>query len=70
MASKIEVITIQHNQVLEIPYDNIEIEAQPDSEEQTVKVDNTETQELHLDIVETVESRDVKPDLVEPVIKV
>ena len=33
-------------------------------------VDNTENQEFHLDMVETVESQDVKPDLVEPIIKV
>ena len=74
MAKKIKVITIQQNQVLEIPNDNIpndniEIESKSDNEEQQVIVDNPENQELHQDIVETVESQDVKPDLVETIIK-
>ena len=67
MPKKIKVITIQQNQILEIPNDNIDIEPQ---EIQETPVDTIENQELHQDIVETVELQDVKPDLVEPVIKV
>ena len=70
MAKKIKVITIQQNQLLEIPNDNIEIEAQEDNEEQPVTVDNTENQELPLDVVEVVESQDVKHDLAETIVKV
>ena len=60
MAKKIKVITIQQNQVLEIPSDNMEIEAQEDNEEHSVIVDSTENQELPLDVVEVIESQDVK----------
>ena len=67
MPKKNNVITIQQNQILEIPNDNIDIEPQ---EVQETPVDTIESQELHQDIVETVELEDVKPDLVEPVIKV
>ena len=67
MPKKNNVITIQQNQVLEIPNDNINIEPQ---EIQETPVDTIETQELHQDIVETVELQDVKPDLDEPVVKV
>ena len=77
MTKKIKVITIQQNQILEIPNDNIDIEPQEiqetpvdTTENQETPVDATENQELHLDIVETVELQDVKPDLVEAVIKV
>ena len=65
MAKKIKVITIQQNQLLEIPSDNIEIEAQED---------NTTNQELALDVVEVVESQEVSQDvnqtLKEPIVKV
>ena len=67
MPKKIKVITIQQNQILEMPNDNIDIEPQ---EIQETPVDTIENQELHQGIVETVELQDVKPDLVEPVIKV
>ena len=67
MLKKIKVITIQQNQILEIPNDNIDIEPE---EIQETPVDTMENQELHQDLVETVELQDVKPDLVEPVIKV
>ena len=71
MTKKIKVITIQSiNQLLEIPNDKIEIEAQEDNEEQPVTVDNTENQELPLDVVEVVESQDVKQDLTETIVKV
>ena len=70
MAKKIKVITIQQNQLLEIPNDNIEIEAQEDNEETPVIVDNTENQTLPLDVVEVVESQDVKHDLAETIVKV
>ena len=62
-----KVITIQQNQILEIPNDNIDLEPQ---EIQEMPVDTIENQELHQNVVETVELQDVKPDLVEPVIKV
>ena len=67
MPKEIKVITIQQNQILEIPNDNIDIEPQ---EIQETTVDTIEHKELHQDIVETVEPQDVKPDLVESVIKV
>ena len=71
MPKKIKVITIQQNQILEIPNDNIDIEPQEIQETLVdTPVDTIENQELHQDIVETVELQDVKPDLVEPVIKV
>ena len=70
MPKKIYVITIQQNQVLEIPNDNIEIEVQKDIEESQVIVDNTQKQESPLDIVEVVESQDVKQDLPETIVKV
>ena len=70
MTKKIKVITIQQNQLLEIPNDNIEIEAQEDNEETPVIVDNTENQELPLEVVEVVESQDVKQDLTEAIVKV
>ena len=63
MTKKIKVITIQQNQLLEIPNDNIEIEHQEDNEDTPVIVDNTENQELPLDVVEAVEPQDVKLDL-------
>ena len=63
-------MTIQQNQLLEIPNDNIEIEAQEDNEEQPVTVDNTENQTLPLDVVEVAESQDVKHDLAETIVKV
>ena len=53
---------------MEIPNDNIEVKE--DTEESPVIVDNTEKQELALDIVEVVESQDVTQDLPEPVVKV
>ena len=65
---KINVITIQQNQVLEIPNDNIDIDPQ---EIQEVKTDDTiENQELHHDIIEIAEPQDVVLDLIEPVVKV
>ena len=64
------VITLKQNQLLEIPNDNIEIEAQEDNEEPPVIVDNTENPELHLDIVEVIESQDVKHDLTETIVNV
>ena len=67
MPKKIKVITIQQNQILEIPNDNIDVEPQ---EIQETPIDTIENQELHQYIVETVELQDVRPDLVEPVIKV
>ena len=70
MTKKIKVITIQQNQVLEIPSDTIEVEAQEDNEEHSVIVDNTENQVLPLDVEEVVEPQDVKPDLTEPIVKV
>ena len=62
MPKKIKVITIQQNQLLEIPNDNIEIEAIEDT--------NTENQNLPQDIIEIVESQDVNQDLSEPIVKV
>ena len=59
MTKKIKVITIQQNQLLEIPNDNIEVQE-----------DNTENQELPLDIIDIVESQDVNQDLTEPIVKV
>ena len=70
MAKKSKAITIQQNQLLEIPNDNFEIEAQEENEETPVIVDNTENQELPLDIVEVIESQDVKQDLTEAIVKV
>ena len=70
MSKKPKVITIQQNQVLEIPSDNIEIEAQENQEVSPVMVDTTVTQELHLEIVEIVEPQDAKQDLTETVVKV
>ena len=70
MNKKNKVITIQQNQLLEIPNDNIEIEAQEENEETPVIVDNTENQTLPLDVVEVVESQDVKQDLSEAIVKV
>ena len=61
MAKHIKVITIQQNRLLEIPNDNIEVEAQEDC---------TENQELALDLVEIVESQDVNQALTEPIVKV
>ena len=59
MTKKIKVITIQQNQLLEIPNDNIEVQE-----------DNTENQELPLDIIDIVESQDVNQDITEPIVKV
>ena len=59
MTKKIKVITIQQNQLLEIPNDNIEVQE-----------DNTENQELPLDIIDIVESQDVNQDMTEPIVKV
>ena len=59
MTKKIKVITIQQNQLLEIPNDNIEVQE-----------DNTENQELPLEIIDLVESQDVNQDLSEPIVKV
>ena len=70
MPKKIIAIAIQQNQLLEIPNDNIEIEVKKDSEESQVIVDNTEKQESPLDIVEVLESQDVKQDLPETIVKV
>ena len=67
MPKKIKVITIQQNQILEIPNDNIDIEPQ---EIQETPDDTIENQESHQDIIETVELQDVTPDLVEAVITV
>ena len=49
---KTKVITMQQNQVLEIPSDDIEIEAQENQEVSPVMVDTTANQELHLENVE------------------
>ena len=56
MAKQNKVITIQQNQLLEIPTDNIEVQE-----------DNIENQELPIDIVE---SQDVNQDITEPIVKV
>ena len=56
--------------MLEIPNDNIEIEAKESQEVSPVKVDTTGNQELHLDKVEIVEPHEAKPYLTETVIKV
>ena len=68
MPKKINVITIQQNQLLEIPNDNIEIEANEDNEESPVIV--ADNQELLKDSVEVVESQDAKQDLPETIVKV
>ena len=57
-----KVITIQQNQLLEIPNDNIEIEAIEDT--------NTENQNLLQDIIEIEDSQDVNHDLSKPIVKV
>ena len=67
---KNSVITIQTNQMLEIPNDTILIEVEESQEVSPIVVDTTGNQELHLDIVEIAESQEVKPDLTEAVIKV
>ena len=69
MAKKIKVKTIQQNQLLEIPSDNIEIEAKS-NEAPLIIGDTTENQILPLDNIETVEPLDVKQDLAETIIKV
>ena len=63
MVKKTPAITIQKNQVLEIPNDNIEIDAQENQEVSPVMVDTTGNQELHLETVDIVESQDAKQDL-------
>ena len=70
MAKQTKVITVQQNQLLEIPNDNIEMEAQENQEVSPVMVDTTGNQELHLENVEIVEPQDVKQDLPETVVKV
>ena len=60
-----KVITIQQ-QYLEIPNANIQIEPQELQGVWPVIVDNTENQELHLDLVETVEPQGVKTAIGEP----
>ena len=59
MPKKINVITIQQNQLLEIPNDNIEIEA-----------DNAENPNLPLAVIDIVESQEVNQELTEPIVKV
>ena len=54
-------ITIQQNQLLEIPNDNIEIEAIEDT--------NTENQNSPQDIVAVVESQAVNHTLTMPIVK-
>jgi len=70
MTKKIKVITVQQNQLLEIPNDNIEIEIQENNEEIPVIVDNTENQTLPLNDGEVEEPQDVKHDLTEIIVKV
>ena len=83
MAKKTRVITVQQNQLLEIPNDNMEIDVQENQEISPVMVDTTENQEvspvvvdttgnqeLHLETVEIVEPQDAKQDLTETVVKV
>ena len=70
MVKQNKAITIQENQLLEIPNDNIEIEAQEENEETLVIVDSIENHALHLDIVETVEHQDANQGLAEIVVKV
>ena len=73
MPKKIKVITIQQNQLLEIPNDNIEIEAIEDNtgnQQLSLEDCNTENQNLSQDIIELVESQDVIHDLTEPLVKV
>ena len=55
MPKTIKVITIQQNQVLDIPNDKIEIDGQQNQSVSPVMVDPTGKQELHLDKVEIVE---------------
>ena len=70
MPKKLNVITVQTNQMLEIPNDTIPIEVEESQEVSPVVVDTTGNQELHLEKVEIVEPQEVKPDLTETVIKV
>ena len=70
MVKQNKAITIQENQLLEIPNDNIEIEAQEENEETLVIVDSIENQDLRLENVETVEIQDANQDLAEIVVKV
>ena len=67
---KNSVITIQTNQMLEIPNDTIPIEIEESQEVSPIVVDTTGNQELHLDSVEIIEPQEAKPDLTETGIKV
>ena len=70
MPNKLNIITIQQNQMLEIPNDTIPIEVEESQEVSPIVVHTTGNQELHLDKVEIVEPQEAKPDLTETVIKV
>ena len=70
MPKQTTAITIQQNQLLEIPNDNIVIEVQENQEVSPIIVDTTGNQELHLETVEIVEPQDAKQDLTETVVKV
>ena len=70
MPKKLNLITVQTNQMLEIPNDTIPMEVKESQEVSPVVVDTTGNQELHLDKVEIVEPQEAKPDLTETVIKV
>ena len=70
MPKQLDVITVQTNQMLEIPNDTIPIEVTESQEVSPVVVDTTGNQELNLEKVEIVEPQEAKPDLTETVIKV